>query len=477
MERKGMLAASRTVLGGVTFLPAFRTFQTARVALIWIDALLQIIRTTNPAVTIVARALAVVATCMYDAWSAYDPVASSTCCGKRLTRPVSEHTQAHKEEAISYAAYRALKDLFPDQELQFRIVMGQLGYSTLNQSEKTNTPAGIGNMMARLVLDFRHNDGSNQLGTMHAGAYADYTNYQPINTTDTLYDPNKWQPLGIPHDDHSFVVQRFVTPHWGHVKPFALFNGSQFRPAVPPATVYSSRYGMQANQLLDISANLTDQQKVIAEYWQDGPDSEQAPGHWFLIAQYVVRRDMYNLDAAIKLFFVLGNALLDASIVCWDCKRAYNSVRPITAIHSLYAERQVLAWAGPDQGTKLLRGADWRPYQTKKLVTPASPEYCSGHSTFSAASATILALFTGSDYFGGSYTRSAGSSLIEPGTTPKKDVTLAWKTFSAAAIEAGISRLYAGVHFEQGNFTGRALGHMVAQIVWAQAQKYLCGTI
>ncbi|GER88086.1 hypothetical protein KDW_22480 [Dictyobacter vulcani] len=462
-------------MGNVNLLPTLRTLHTARIVLRWNEALLQVIRTTRPAVTISARALAVVSTCMYDAWSAYDALAISTCSDKRLRRPLHEHTQANKEEAISYAAYRALLALFPDQELQFRILMGQLGYSTLNRSEKADTPAGIGNLMARLVLDDRQQDGSNQSGMIHQGAYADYTNYQPKNTPDSINDPNSWQPLRIPQADNTVIVQRFVTPHWGHVKPFALFHGSLFRPAVPPATAYSPRYSRQANQLVDISASLTDRQKVIAEYWEDGPAGEQPPGHWFLIAHYIVRRDMYDLDSAIKLFFILGNALLDASIVCWDCKRAYNSVRPITAIHYLYAQRQVRAWAGPYQGTKLVRGVDWQPYQSKDVVTPAFPEYCSAHSTFSAASATILTLFTSSDYFGGSYTRAAGTSAIEPGSTPKKDVTLHWKTFSAAAIESGISRIYGGIHFEQGDFTGRALGCAVAKIVWAQAQRYIHG--
>lgn len=462
-------------MGNVNPLAIFHARHTARVPLLWNETLLQVIRTTRPGITIVARALAVVNTCMYDAWSAYDALASSTCNGKHLRRPSHEHTQARKEEAMSYAAYRALLDLFPDQELQFRILMGQLGYSTLNQSEKADTPAGIGNIMARLVLAYRQRDGANQSGTMHPGAYSDYTNYQPTNTPESINDPNSWQPLRIPQAEHPMPVQRFLTPHWGHVKPFALFNGSQFRPAVSPATIYSPRYSMQANQLLDISANLTDQQKVIAEYWNNGPAGEQPPGHWFLIAHYVVRRDRHDLDTAIKLFFILGNTLLDASIVCWDCKRAYNSVRPFTAIHYLYAQRLIRAWAGPCQGTKLLRGVDWQPYQASNFVTPASPEYCSGHSTVSAASATILALFTRSDYFGGSYTQAAGTSLIEPGATPKKDVTLHWKTFSAAAIESAYSRRYAGVNFEQSDFTGRALGCEVARIVWAQAQQYIHG--
>ncbi|GHO86610.1 vanadium-dependent haloperoxidase [Dictyobacter formicarum] len=477
VDRNNILRASMTLLKGVNTLPAVNSMYSAQVALLWNEALLQAIRTSKPTVTIVARALAIVHTCMYDAWSAYNLQASSTCCSTRLRRPEHEHTQANKEEAISYAAYWALQDLFPEQELQFRTLMCRLGYSTLNQASNTSTPAGIGNLMARMVLDFRHHDGSNQLGDMQPGAYADYTSYQPVNTPDQISDPNSWQPLRVPGTDQSITVQKCVTPHWGRVRPFSLAHGSQFRPAVPPATIYNQRYSMQANQLLDISANLTDKQKTIVEYWQDGPSNEQLPGHWFVIARYVVRRDLYNLDSTIKLFFILGNALLDASIVCWDTKRAYNSERPITAIHYLYAGRSVLAWGGPHQGSGLINGSDWRPYQMDNSITPSTPEYCSEHSAFSVASASILNFFTRSDYFGGAYTRQAGSSAIEPGTTPKTDITLRWKTFSEAASEAGSSRLYAGTHFEQGDITGRVLGREIGKLVWQRAQRYINGSI
>ncbi|GCE19091.1 vanadium-dependent haloperoxidase [Dictyobacter kobayashii] len=473
VSHKNILRTGAALLSGINLLSTAHIQHSPRVALLWNNALLQAIRTTKPAVTIAARALAIVSTCMYDAWSVYDPQASSTCCDQPLRRPANEHTQANKEEAISYAAYRSLSDLFPAQELQFRTLMAQLGYSTLNQASNMTTAAGIGNLMAQLVLEFRHQDGSNQTGNFHPGAYSDYTNYQPLNTPDQIKDPDAWQPLWVQQGPKDVVLQKCVTPHWGHVKPFALAHGSQFRPSVPPATIYDRRYSVQANQVLDISANLTDKQKTSAEYWQVGPAAEQAPGHWFLIAQYVVRRDMYNLDNTIKLFFILGNALLDTSIVCWDIKRAYNSERPLTAIHYLYAGRPVLAWGGPHQGTKLINGADWQPYQSPDTITEASPEYCSSHSAFSAAGANILNFCTRSDYFGGSYTRPAGSSYIEPGTTPTTDITLYWRTFSEAAIEAGASRCYGGIHFEQGDITGRILGREIAILVWQRAHKYI----
>jgi VCPO second helical-bundle domain len=113
-------------------------------------------------------------------------------------------------------------------------------------------------------------------------------------------------------------------------------------------------------------------------------------------------------------------------------KRTYDSVRPVTAIRFLFAGREVLAWGGPGRGTRRIRGEDWQPY----IATPPFPEYGSGHSTFSAAAAAVLARFTGSDRFGGSVPIPAGSSRVEPGTTPAADVVLSWPTFTDAAVQA-----------------------------------------
>jgi hypothetical protein len=124
----------------------------------------------------------------------------------------------------------------------------------------------------------------------------------------------------------------------------------------------------------------------------------------------------------------------------------------------------------------LIDGAHWQPYQPLTVVTPPFPEYCSGHSTFSAAGAEILQRFTGSDAFGASQTTPAGASRVEPEATPATDVTLAWATFSAAAAEAGLSRRYGGIHFEQGDLAGRALGRHVGAVVWDKAQAYITGT-
>jgi hypothetical protein len=103
------------------------------------------------------------------------------------------------------------------------------------------------------------------------------------------------------------------------------------------------------------------------------------------------------------MFFALTNAIFDAGIAGWDAKR--DSVRPVTAIPFLFHGQPVNYWGGPGKGTVYADGANWIPCQPSTIPSPAFPEFFSGHSTFSAAGATILTLWTGSTYFGDSVRR------------------------------------------------------------------------
>lgn len=442
----------------------------------WNKVALEAIRQTHPGPPMVARMLAVLHTAIYDAWAAYDAKAVGTRFGRLLRRPSAEQTVENKSQTISYAAYRALTDLFPAVPQLFTDLMTQLGYDSSENSTNITTAAGIGNLTALTLLTFRHGDGSNQLGDIHAGPYSDYTGYQPANTPDQINDPNCWQPLRISNGQGGFIEQKFIAPHWGLVTPFALKSPEQFQPDLKSTKRFPSKgYERQAKQVLEYSAMLDDRQKVIAEYWADGPSSELPPGHWALFAQFVSARDRNNIDADVKMFFALTNAILDASITCWGAKRAADYVRPVTAIHYLFKGKKVDAWAGAGQGTKSINGEDWRPYQAETVVTPPFAEYFSGHSTFSAAGAEILRRFTGSDKFGASYTQAAGTSQVEPGLVPAQAVTLKWKTFSDAADEAGISRRYGGIHFEDGDLDGRRIGRKIAEQAWDVAEGYFSG--
>lgn len=448
----------------------------------WDKMTLEAIRRALPGPPVVARALAMVHTAQYEAWSQYDDQAVGTLLGDKYRQPVEQRTWWNKTDAMSYAAYRVLVDLFPNQQFYFDYTMQSEGFDPAITTTKPDSPAGIGNLAAAMVLLYRHDDGANQLGDRHPGAYSDYTGYQPTNSYTHVVDLNHWQPLATPNgsfqggciDNGTFTVQGYVGPHWGYVTPFALNDGAPITPTTGPAHYPSPEFTLQAQEVLSISAHLTDREKAIAEYWADGPASELPPGHWAIFAQVISRRDHHSRDEDAKLFFALSNANLDASILAWKLKRVYDSVRPITAIRELFRGQQVLAWAGPFSGPQMIDGATWKPYQQTCFVTPAFPEFISGHSTFSAASAEVLKAFTGSDVF--SHSVTVNFSLVEPGLTPAQPVELRWATFTDAANEAGMSRRYGGIHFAQGDLVGRALGRQVGVRAWEKTLRFFAGT-
>lgn len=448
------------------------------VILKWDEELLQTIR-ANPAgtgPTVTARAIGVLHTATYDAWAAYDAIAKGTRLGSTLRRPAGERTLANKNKAISFAAYRVLVDLFPARQADFAAQMAELGYSLSD----TSTAASVGNTAAQAVIDYRHNDGSNQLG-----GYADtVSGYRPVNTWDTVVDRWRWQPLCVPNPTPttcpSGAVQRPLTPHWGRITSFAPLSAIQYDVPGPPRTTDGAYSTAEIVELYEETRSLTDEEKVRAEYWADGPQSEFPPGHWALFAQILSRRRGHTVDTDAKMFFALGNALLDSSIVAWAEKYEHDYVRPITAIREHYRGQMIESWLGPYQGFGMVPAEQWKPYQAPNVVTPPFPEYVSGHSTFSAAAQIVLMSFTGTDSFGGSVTIPAGSSRFEPRTatqagTPATDVTLTWPTLTAAADDAGLSRRNGGIHFEAGDMHGRMLGRMVGSNAWSRARAYIQG--
>lgn len=464
------------------------------VVLKWNEQLLNTIRrnpkTTGP--TVAARAIGILNTAIYDAWAPYDQKAVGTRLLGAYRQPPAQDTDANKNEAISYAAYRVLNDLFndPTSVAAYNQQMSDLGYPIDTATTDTTTPQGIGNVTAQAEIDFRHTDGSNQLGDNPNGTpgvpYSDTTGYQPVNTWQTVTDPWKWQPLCVPLVPYGTpctnTVQKPYTPQWGRVTPFGLDPQSHM-----PYEL-ETMPGLQKNadgsydttdidQALRDTSNLTDAQKVTAEYWADGPGTAFPPGHMVTFGEALSRMRSDTLDQDVKLFFALGNGVMDAGIAAWNQKYlpSNNTVRPITAIRERYKNQLINSWLGPDKGYGQVLGQNWIPYQATNVVTPAFPEYVSGHSTFTAAGRTILALFYGTDNFNAKVTIPAGSASFESGT-PRKPVVLSWKTLTDAADQAGMSRRFGGIHFQTGDMDGRALGKVVGYDDWNKAQAFINGT-
>lgn len=247
---------------------------------------------------------------------------------------------ANKEKTISYAAFRALTDLLPaDADSVYKPLMKELGYDPNNNSTDIETPVGIGNVACGAVLEFRHHDKSNQLGDLAQGPYSDWTHFRPVNMPSpfpihlpTIHpiDLNHWQPLIYVGSTGDLTTQMFAAAQWCYVTPFAMSSGDEFRDIArkfPPAEYGSPQYREQAQELVGLSAALTDEQKMSAEYWSDAQGSTASVERWNEFAAWVSQRDHNSLDADVKLFFALNNTLLDASIAVWNTKREFDSVR------------------------------------------------------------------------------------------------------------------------------------------------------
>jgi hypothetical protein len=281
--------------------------------------------------------------------------------------------------------------------------------------------------------------------------------------------------------------------------------------------------------------------RVLAEFWADGPNSETPPGHWNTLANAVADHPatlkriggagpiVDDLEWDVKTYFALNAAVHDAACAAWGLKRYYDGWRPMSAIRYLAGLGQssepgaasyntnglplitnlielvtddsrnsgrhaglipgkiaILARPGQPndpvnvyQGVRWLHADTWVPYQRTNFVTPAFPGYISGHSTFSRSAAEILTAMTGSPFFPGgmgTYTAPANTGLgFERG--PSQAVTLQWGTYYDAADQAGLSRIWGGIHPPVDDFGGRRVGSACGQGVWALARKYFDGSV
>ena len=222
---------------------------------------------------------------------------------------------------------------------------------------------------------------------------------------------------------------------------------SQFR-APPPNTLGSKEY---ADELAFVNkvgprynAERTEYQTLCTPFWSDDLGTATPPGHWNVIAQGIARRKGLSVPECARLFALLNLAEADSAIGCWDTKYFYNLWRPETAL------REMDAKVNPD--------APVNPDFVPNLVSPSFPSYTSGHSTFSAAAARIIALFIGTD----DIEFSVGSDGL-PGAVHS------FKKLSDAQAEAGMSRVWGGIHTMSDNLEGQKMGVKIADYVYANA--------
>jgi membrane-associated phospholipid phosphatase len=218
-------------------------------------------------------------------------------------------------------------------------------------------------------------------------------------------------------------------PYWGQVRPFVLRRWDECAVPAPPAYSADRESALLRNALEvhETGLGLTPDQRKIALYWADNAgESGTPPGHWISIASQVGNQRGLPASEAARLMVLTAVAQADAFIASWGYKYRYNLIRPRP-----YIRRFI--------------DSTWEPL----IPTPPFPEYPSGHSTQSAAAATVLAAFVGEAAFVDSTSLTIGHDVRR------------FTSFTAAADEAGMSRVYAGIHFPVGNSGGKTLGQCI----------------
>lgn len=426
----------------------------------------------RPRPTVTSRFLGLIWTAVFDAWSRYDDKANPVYLKNVNRRSAAERTRHNKEIAISYAAYRTMLQYYFSDSVLLRKEMLRLGLDPDNKTLNSSQPEGIGNLAAKSVIEQRMMDGANQTGTVKGSdgnPYADYTGYHPVNSPDTLTDLKRWQPKYFSDGKGGQFAPECLTPQWGKVKPLLLDSASQFRP-IPPPAIGSPELIKDIKEVVDLQANLTNEQKGLVEFMRDGPKSVQQAGHWFIFAQDVSVRDKHTLDDDVKMYFLVEAVAMDAFITCWDAKMFYDFARPYSLVHDYFKDKLIKLWIGPDSGFVESTGQHWRPYSPETFLCPPFPSYVSGHSTVSGACAEVLRLFTGNEYFG-EQVKVVPGALTEPNRIGDT-VVLHFPTFTETANMAGISRVLGGYHIQSDNIEGLRLGRHIAVAAWKKYRLY-----
>ena len=225
-------------------------------------------------------------------------------------------------------------------------------------------------------------------------------------------------------------------PYWREVRPFGLRSWSECAIAPPPpySTDTGSALYREARAVVQAQQTLTAEQKTVALYWADNAGESGTPvGHWISIASQMVGTRRLTAAEAARLVLLTSAAQADAFIASWGYKYQYSLLRPRTYI------RRVM-------------DATWEPL----IPTPPFPEYPSGHSTQSAAAAGIMTSLLGATPFDDSTSVTIGHSVRR------------FDSFTAAADEAGVSRIYGGIHYPTANSNGQALGRCIAERILAR---------
>ncbi len=403
-----------------------------RVLAVWYQLVFDLVRHT-PTYTppVASRTFGYVGVTVYEATASGADSGLITLAGQLnglQSLPQRESQQTYDDALVLHAALanvvtQEFSNTGPTGQRALAAVRDKLGAAVsdgLSADVKDRSQA-YGAALAAAVLAWAATDGGAVIANM--GFATDF----PAPST-----PAGWVPTS-----KIALQQTPLLPDWGKNRPFAMPKGSSC--PLPPPPDYSEDKGSdfykQAQEVYEVSKALTPEQKAIALFWADDAMlSRTPPGHWISIALQVLEHEQADMPRRAEVLAKLGVAVADAFIGCWDAKYQYNLLRPVTYIRGLIDPK-------------------WETL----LTTPPFPEYPSGHSTQSGAAATVMTALFGEAHAFDDNTPSTD------GLPPRN-----FASFWAAAEEAGISRLYGGIHYraaiDRGLDQGRCIGAYAAAL-------------
>jgi hypothetical protein len=425
-----------SVFSGCQKDPGFKTPQTAEqqpltVATKWFDQFYSLTKTC-PGFTppVAARAFGYAGVALYESVVAGIPTHQSL--GTKLNglpkMPTPNLGQNYYWPACANAAMahlaRNLYSNMPNAQLEgVNQLEKQLveTFSSFADSETLNRSKVFGQSIGEAIYVWSLSDGG------HEGFNKNFPENYAAPT-----GPGKWVPTAP-----SF--QRALQPYWGSNREFVIgiINRSQTLTPLTYSTSNTSHFFSQALEVYTVTNTLNKDQEVIAHYWSDDPGiGGTPPGHSINIATQILTKENASLALAAETYCKVSIAVADAFISCWKSKYEFNLLRPITYV------RDVI-------------DPTWTPI----LNTPPFPEYSSGHSVQSSATAQVL-----SDLFGYRY------SFIDRTHEMRKDIVGTPRLFASFfdyAEEAAISRLYGGIHFRDGIHFGLKQGRIIGEEIGA----------
>jgi membrane-associated phospholipid phosphatase len=391
--------------------PEASSAQSVNPVVEWNRTLLVIVRTpgTQPLTIHSTRSFAILHAAIYDAVNTIDRIFNPY-----LIRLPDVSRQASRPAAADQAAHDVLVALYPTFQTTLDTELQQ-DLAQIPDGQNKADGITVGQTVAAQILSFRSNDGS--------------------GVTPPPFIPGN-QPGDYQLTPPNFAAADFT--QWPQVTPFALARADEFRPGPPPQLTsdeYTSVFDEVKSQGFINSTTRTPEQTLIGKFWNGNIQD-----FWNEIAQAAALKHHLNLARSARLFALLNISLADTTIAFFDAKYTYQFWRPVTAIQM----------AGMDGNPQTEPNLAWLPLSTKTAPDPAYP---GAHSAISAAGAEVLAF-----YFGKRFTFDVTSESLA-------GVTRHFTSFSAAAEEAGLSRIYAGQHFRSDHIAGRGLGRQVAESI------------